>query len=540
MKFIRWAQSRIEKTGSGILGFITNHGYIDNPTFRRMRKSLTETFNKIYIYDLHGNVKKKEKAPDGSKDENVFDIQQGVAIGIFSKSGKAVKSTINLGELFGEREKKYSELSRSSIQKSKHPEISPVKPFYFFKEFDSSMLEEYESCRQINKIFPLNSVGIVTARDKLTIHYSKEKMWETVQEFASLNEEEARDRFKLGKDSLDWKVKLAQEDIKDSGITKKKIPPVLYRPFDVRHTYYTGNSGGFICRPRSEVMRHMLIGGNTALITSRMTKGESFKHIQVTREIVEVICMSPKTSNNGFVFPLYLYPSDNNNEKTEDLSISPWQPGKDGRLPNLDPMFVDEFSAKLGLEFVSDGWGDLKKTFGPEDILHYIYAVFHSPTYRERYSEFLRIDFPRVPLTSDRDLFGELCNKGSALVRLHLLEEISSADLATRFPVTGDAVVEKGYPKYMKPGDLAPEDGKDLEAGRVYINKTQYFDIVNKEVWEFHIGGYQVLSKWLKDRRGRTLDYDDIIHYQKVVFSLGETVRLMNEIDSAIPKWPIT
>jgi predicted helicase len=261
-------------------------------------------------------------------------------------------------------------------------------------------------------------------------------------------------------------------------------------------------------------MRHMLAGDNIALITSRMTKGETYQHTLVSKTISEVILLSPNTSNNAFVFPLYLYPAEG------EMQL-------DGghRRANLNPEFIKEFSTKLGLTFIGDGKGDLKKTYGPEDIFNYAYAVFHAPTYRSRYAEFLKIDFPRLPLTSDKDLFKNLAEKGTELVTLHLMESPSLNKLITKYPVTGSNEVDKvAY---------------DEKTQRVYINKTQYFEGVPPEVWNFHIGGYQVCHKWLKDRKGRKIGVDDSTHYQKIVVALKETIRLMAEIDQVIPQWPI-
>lgn len=253
---------------------------------------------------------------------------------------------------------------------------------------------------------------------------------------------------------------------------------------------------------------------------------------------------------NSFQFPLFIYPDSEDKKKGQvelNVELSHWPSGKDGRRPNLNPQFVADLEKRLGLSFVSDGKGDSKKTFGPEDVFNYIYAVFHSPTYRTRYAEFLKSDFPRVPLTSDLDLFRALCAKGAELVALHLLESPKLAKPIARYPVTGPNIVEKGFPKYLGPGELEPGNSKPLATGRVYIckgdpqcaAKGQYFEGVPPEVWNFHIGGYQVCEKWLKDRRGRTLSYDDLEHYRKVVTALSETIRLMAEIDAAIPKWPI-
>ena len=214
------------------------------------------------------------------------------------------------------------------------------------------------------------------------------------------------------------------------------------------------------------------------------------------------------------MFPLYLYPTnDDLLNKTEE------------RRPNLSPGFVAELVERLGLAFVLDGRGDLAETFGPEDVFYYAYAVFHSPEYRERYAEFLKQDFPRLPLTSDRELFAALAEKGAELAGLHLMTSPALDAFITRFPEGGTNEVEKV--RYA------------MADGRVHINNEQYFEGVSEEVWEFRVGGYQVLDKWLKDRKGRTLSYENIRHYQRIVVALSETRRLMREIDEAIPGWPI-
>ncbi len=535
VKFIRWGQWRIEKTGAGILAFITNHGYLDNPTFRGMRQHLMQAFTDIYILDLHGNVKKKEAAPDGSKDENVFDIQQGVAIGIFVKErGKAGPARVHHADLWGSRDGKYRQLFEMDVFTTPWTELSPRSPFYLFVPRDVNLLAEYEQGWKVTDIFPVNSVGVVTARDHLTIHWSPDEVWATVQDFARLPEEEARESYALGKDARDWKVRLAQEDVKASGPNRRNVVPILYRPFDVRHTYYTGQTRGFICRPRPEVMRHMLAGQNLGLVLPRRVEvmGD-WQHVLCTRLIVEHVAISLKTIDS--LFPLYLY-AENKKERPmrgggKAVMMALLEPKGEyaTRRANLSPAFVAALREKLGMAFVPDGKGDLQTTFGPEDVFHYIYAIFHSPTYRERYAEFLKTDFPRVPLTSDAALFRALAAKGEALVALHLLESPALDALMTRFPVEGDN--EVAQVRYEPPRDDAP--------GRVYINKTQYFEGVPPDVWEFQVGGYQVCEKWLKDRKGRRLSAQDVVHYQRVVVALAETLRLMEEIDEAIPDWPL-
>jgi len=245
-----------------------------------------------------------------------------------------------------------------------------------------------------------------------------------------------------------------------------------------------------------------------------MIKGETPNHFFVSKNPVEKIFLSPKTSNNAFVFPLYLYPAEG--EMQFDGSH---------RRPNLNPEFIKVVSEKLGLKFVEDGRGDLEQTVGPEDIFHYAYAIFHSPAYRNRYAEFLKIDFPRLPLTSDKELFKALAGKGAELVALHLMESPTLNNLITGYPVAGSNTVDK-----VTYGD---------NNQRVCINKTQYFEGVPPEVWNFHIGGYQVCQKWLKDRKGRKIGVDESTHYQKIVVAIKEMIRLMAEIDALIPRWPL-
>ncbi len=521
VKFIRFGQYRIERTGYGVLAFITNHGYLDNPTFRGMRQSLMRTFDEIYLIDLHGNTKKRETAPDGSKDENVFDIQQGVAIGIFIKKKQETKrknSKIFHADLWGLRLEKYAWLHDADIDSTPWKSLSPKAPFYLFTPQDTQLLAEYQQGWKITEILPANSVGIVTARDHLTIKFSADDVWKTVRDFAALPPEEARSKYDLGKDARDWRVAWAQEDIQASGPKKACVAPILYRPFDTHFTYYTGRSRGFLCMTRHEIMRHMLAGENIGFITTRITK--DLWGCLVTANICAHKSCSAYDIN--YLFPLYLYP--NHDHLCES---SPWPAGTDGRRPNLSPGFVGAMSEALGLEFVPDGRGNLTGNFGPEDVFHYTYAVFHSPAYRSRYAAFLKMDFPRLPLPGGREQFARLCALGAELTGLHLLESAPAPQ--AHYPEAGANIVDR--PRYKPPTGQAP--------GRVYINDTQYFEPVPPAVWEFQIGGYQVCEKWLKDRRGRTLHYDDIEHYRKITEAVRQTIRIMAEIDAAIPSWPM-
>jgi predicted helicase len=500
VKFIRFSQWKIDRNGEGVLGFITNHSYLDNPTFRGMRQSLMKSFNEIYILDLHGNALKKEKCPDGSKDENVFDIMQGVSIALFiKKRNDASPCKVFYSELWGLREDKYNTLAENDIRSIEWKEISPKSGFYFFIPRDVTLENVYKRFFSIIDIFPIYSVGIVTARDHLTIHWKEDELYRTITGFSRMDPEKARAIFNLGPDARDWKVEFAQKDLLESGLKRENIVPILYRPFDIRYTYYTGHSRGFHCMPRENIMKHMINKENIAIITSRLTKGENFRHVQITSNIVEVICMSPKTSNNGFVFPLYLYIEGVFNHK-------------DGTKP------APNISAKI-YEYICKSM--INSTITPEEVFYYTYAILYSNIYREKYAEFLRNDFPRIPFTSDYDLFLELGNLGKELADIHLMKSAQSNQTFSRFEVPGANVIKKVT---YNPSEK-----------RVYIDGKQYFSNIEKEIWEYQIGGYQVMEKWLKDRKNRVLSLQDIEHYIKISRVLQSTIQYQERIDELYP-----
>ena len=526
VKFIRFAQHRVSETGYGIVALITNHGYLDNPTFRGMGQNLMQTFDEIYVLDLHGNSKKKEVCPDGSPDKNVFDIQQGVAISIFIKyeNSQQKLATVYHADLWGTREVyenkelvggKYHWLVENDISLTDWKILNPEFEFYLFQPQNLELSKEKDNFWSIKNIFTDSTPGIVTARDNLTIHWQNNEVWKTVIDFSKISAEEAIIKYNLTDDTRDWKVYLAQQDIKQSKISKDKITSILYRPFDLRYTYYTGNTKGFHSMPRHQVMRHIVNYENLALISVRQVAEGIFNHILVSDCIID---NRLTLSNKGYaiLFPLYLYPTD-----TPTLFDSPPTNAPGGRNPNLSPEFITEFSQKLDLEFIFDGKGDKKQTFGPEDIFNYIYAIFHSPNYRQRYAEFLKIDFPRVPLTSTSALFWELVIKGDKLVKYHLMKE-TGTEIST-YPIPGSDMVEQV--KYNE------------NHQQIWINSEQYFDQVPQQIWNFYIGGYQVCQKWLKDRKGRELNFDDISHYQNIISIISETVKIMEDVDKIIDKY---
>ncbi|MFL0706320.1 type ISP restriction/modification enzyme [Cylindrospermopsis raciborskii] len=383
-------------------------------------------------------------------------------------------------------------------------EVKPKSEFYLLIPQDTSLFTEYEHCLKITDVMPVNSVGIVTARDKLTIQDSPEEVWNIVTDFVNLGIEEAREKYSLGEDARDWKVDLAQDDLRNN-IKDNNIIPILYRPFDTKFTYYTGKSRGFICMPRPEVMRNMLLGKNLGIVFQRGYSTGSIPNLpQVTIVIIDQGTSYPGNRALSYLAPLYLYPDKNNPKELQQE-----------KRANFSEDFLKKIEINLGYLPT------------PETIFYYIYSIFHSPTYRTRYAEFLKIDFPRVPITSDKNLFSQLAKYGEELVALHLMKSPRLNNLITQFTENGGhGIVDPAHPKYTQ--------------STVVINKKgDKFVGVPEPVWNFYIGGYQVCQKWLKDRKGRTLNDNDIQHYQRIIVALQETIKLMQSIDETILNWPI-
>ncbi|MDD2764274.1 MAG: hypothetical protein PHE83_09910 [Opitutaceae bacterium] len=526
IKFIRWAQWRIEQTGAGIVAYITNNVYLDGLTHRRMREALLQAFDEIHIVNLHGSLKKQETAPDGSKDENVFDITVGVALALFVKLPADPKKPRQSGalaalyhhDLWGRRKDKYAWLDGHDLANTKWKRLRPRAPNFWFVPKDGAHEEEYKACWSLADIFPERNTGIQTKRDSLLYHFSEDTARATVKFVREHPAVEIIARYDLPPDGDAWSVKWAKADLAKS---KGQFARVLYRPFDLRWTFYTGNALGLMGRPRHSLSRHMLAAHNIALLTIRNARRGNVDSFFVANTLIDKDAVSP--FDNASCLPLYLYPEE---KKPDELIVEE----DDGPKPNLAPKFVEEFSTRLELKFVPAGGGDRRRTFGPEDVLHYAYSVFHAPGYRVRYAEFLRTDYPRLPLTSNAKLFRQLCGFGKDLVDLHLLK--AKGALHVSYPNKGsDEVQEVTY--------LPP---RGSEPGRMRINAEQWFEGVTPEAWAFRIGGYQVCEKWLKDRRGRQLSIDERRLYPQIVAALAETTRLMRDIDAAIATaggWPL-
>ena len=530
VKFLRCGQHFIEKTGSGILAFINSHSFLDNPTFRGMRWNLLKTYDKIYILDLHGNAKKKEVAPDGSRDVNVFDIQQGVSINFFVKTGRRKKSKrlaeVHHYDLYGEREFKYQYLLDNSIDTIPFTHLKNVEsPMYFMVKRDSEAEKKYKEGFSVRELFPLNSIGIVTARDKFTIHHSTTDLKNTVCKFLSLNNEDARIEFNLGKDVKDWQVSYARRDLKNSNINDCMITSISYRPFDSRYTYYTGNSRGFHCYPRKEVMQHFLNRENIGLALCRQFKsGNQYVHAFITNEIIESTYISNRTSEIAYGFPLYLY-SD----------VKSLLDKAERREPNLNPAIIKKIVKRLGLSFSPEkeklSTESAPSTFAPVDILDYVYAVLYTPSYREKYKTFLKTDFPCIPYPTDGNMFWQMVKLGSELRRIHLLQAETVRNPIVDYPKGGDNRITRAIGR----SDWELSD-KEQQLGRVRINDQQYFDKIPLVAWDFYIGAYRPAQKWLKDRRYRTLTSNDIQHYQRIIAALIETDCIMGEIEKVALK----
>lgn len=502
IKFIRMGQHYIEKTGEGILAFICNNGFTDGVIHRQMRHELLTAFDKIYILDLHGNTRKKETAPDGSKDENIFDIMQGVSINIFIKAESKAETLAKVFhfDLYGTRESKYHFLQSNDIYSVKWKQLNPESPQFFFVPKDFASQEEYGNGFAVKELFCICNAGSKTERDGINIHFTDEERKSVLRDFKELDRARLVEKYNT-KDSRDWQVLLAQKDLKSNAILATKIS---YRPLDTRFINYTGKTKGIMGYPRFDIMYHM-IRPNVCLCLVRNNR-----RYEETYFISNGISDKSYLSSNDdiTVFPLYAY--------KENM-------GKEERIVNFNKDLYDSIAKGLNYlpcyddNVLIDPTSEYSGVLYPQDLFDYIYAVLHSPSYRERYKEFLKIDFPRIPYPTDWEKFRDLVEKGEELRHLHLMEDLPhSTDVS--FPVGGTMQV----------------DCYRWEENRVYINSEQYFEGVPESAWNFYIGGYQPAQKWLKDRKGLTLSFEDVKHYQRIIYVLQQTERMMKEIDELL------
>ncbi len=516
VKFLRFAQWKVHKAGKGIVAMITNHSYLDNPTFRGMRQSLINTFNEIYITDLHGNALKKETTPEGGKDENVFDIRQGVSIAIMTKVPGKKGCKVFVNDLYGRRETKYHWLDHTRFSKRNYQVEKPKSPFYFLKKTHTKGLESYLTWMNVQEIFPVNSVGIVTARDKFAIDIDPHILENRLKQFVNLQIEDGfiAEAFGL-KSTGAWNIKKARQNVASDPQYKEKIVRLMYRPFDKQYLFY---SDDVVERPRRDIMQHML-KGNLGLSVVRQVKTSEWQHALLANDIIESCYISNRTSEISYLFPLYLYPPAEEKRKRGGLqSVMLFEPeggyGEGGKRPNIAHKVFDK----------------LEKAFGqkpsPEQIMYYCYAILYSNTYRETYAEFLKIDFPRIPFTEDHQQFLQLASLGEELAQLHLLNSKVLNRPVVKYRGTGEDFIEK--PVY------------DEKNQCVFINGTKYFERVTPSVWEYQVGGYRVMEKYLKDRKGRRMT--DPAIYCKIATSIAATMEVQGRIDLMMKDigWPLS
>lgn len=488
IKFIRLGQHYVEKNGTGILAYISNNSFLDGITHRQMRQSLMRVFDKVFVLDLHGNSRKLEVAPDGGKDENVFDIMQGVSINLFVKTGRKGKNElaeVYHHEFYGTRDNKYAALNELSFTTVPWRRLSPEDPYFFFVPKDFSVQDDYEKGFKVDELMTVCNSGIQTKRDDFVYQFSRTEMEHVISGLRTRDVEDCRRELSIGEDGVAWKVSWAKQDIETN---TGQFAEVLYRPFDLRWTYYTGKSSGFMARPRMPEAANLL-KANLALLVVRNTRRDMSNNYFVSSTLVDKDGIS--SFDNCRFFPLYVY---RNNMGVEES------------IPNFNSGILEIIEGSLG------------EKVDPQDLFNYIYAVLYCPKYRETYKEFLKIDFPRIPYPADKDQYHRLVALGAELRKLHLMDGAQNWERRITFPVPGENIVE----------------AIRHEQGKVLINDTQYFGGVSELAWNFFIGGYQPAQKWLKDRRGRKLDYKDILHYGHIIYALEETDRIMKEIDPVL------
>jgi len=519
IKFLRFAQWKIEQGGLGVVGMITNNSYLSGLIHRGMRKKLLESFDKIYILNLHGNARIGEKCPDDSKDENVFDIMQGVTIALFVKSSKhnvaqgfsLAEKKVYYADLWGVRDEgtknKYKYLAEHDITNTKWQKLEPKEPHYFFVPKEFAYEEKYQKFWSVKVFFTKYKQATLTKRDEFLVDINRQSLKARILILLNpkTSDTEITELYGL-KDTYEWELSSSRETAIKNGFDEEKLIKYVYRPFDFRYIYY---EDALIARSVREIMTHML-KSNIALALIKQIYEEEFNHVFVTNSVSDLHLFS---GSGQYVFPLYLYPEEKTKKGINPgkiMMLFDQQEKYQTKIPNLN----QEFVKKLELTY--------KKKILPEEIFYYIYAVLYSNVYRKKYEEFLKIDFPKVPFISDYKLFQRFAKFGKDLVLLHLLKSSVLDSPDARYPVQGSDKVEKVIYKENKK--------------RVYINTQQYFEDIPKEIWEYYIGGYQVLAKWLKERKDRKLSLDEIEHYLKVITAIKHTIKLQKEIDKLYPE----
>ncbi len=502
VKFMRYGQGHIAQAGAGMLAFVTNHSYLDTATFRTMRHSLLETFTHAYLLNLHGNARRSGYSPAGQRDENVFAIQQGIAVALFVRERKTAPARVLYADMWGPRTVKDEQLQHGDIDALPWQSLAPAAPFWLLVPHDSAIQTEYARGWKLTNIFPLALTGIKTHRDHVVFAFERDALVERIAALRDLSVDDAeiRQRYRL-RDTGDWRLSDARRALSADPDWQEPIVRCLYRPFDYRYLYY---HAALVGRPRFPLMQHMRGGDNPALLVTRQQSQEArpWALIGVTDTLTECCALSNKTRENAYLLPLYRAPAE----------------------PNLSLAFVDTLTRHLDIPFHPRSYNDLPRTVGPADVLHYVYAVLHHPAYRERYAPVLRLDFPRIPLPRDAAHLAALAHYGAALVALHRPPHAAPPHPNAAFVGRGDSVVRTV--RYTSPGDST--------GGAVTINAGQSFVGITPALWEMPVGSYQPLRQWLQQRKGRALTPEEIAHYLRMVAVLEETRRLVNAMAAAV------
>jgi predicted helicase len=531
VKFIRFGQWRIDKTEHGILAYITNHGYLDNPTFRGMRFELLSSFDKIFIINLHGNAIKQEQHSSEEKDKNVFDIKQGVAIVFFVKLKKKQEpgSKVYYFDLWGSRDTKFEWLDNNDLNSVNWIELEPIEPFFLFVPQNNTYWEEYTKGIKLTEIFEVYSAGIATARDHFTIYREKSDLITVLKDFVKLDDETARKKYDLRNDSQDWKVYLAKQDIISTNINEKNIVSLLYRPFDFRYTYYTGKSGGFHCRPRSEVMKNMILGENIGFSVARSVRGSDWRDILASKYITEFGVISTRPGNTSPLFPLFIY--------TEEFT-------KISKKINYKLKSMSKIEDLLGLNFSEQEISDSDNTFNHFDLFHYIYGLLFSNWYRTRFSEFIKMDFPHIIFPKNKKIWKKIIQFGADLIALHTFDfDYKYSSWSSSKESNPFITMKIDFIQGINGKKIGKITKKNFKENKIFIDNKEsssYFYPIEKEIWEYFVGSYQIAYKWLYDKRckknalGITLLDQEIEMYKKILHVISLTIKITNEIDEMI------
>lgn len=504
-KFLRFACYHLEAS-TGIFGIVINNTFLGAPTHQILRRYLLEKVS-LTIVDLHGDSNKGETAPDGSIDENVFEIQQGVCIVLGTRQLKNDIRVVNKKDIYGRQKYKYDELSAQSLTSTNFDKLSPKSPFFFFRKLEDGENSPYSRWVPIPNIFTNNNTGIQTKNDALFLDISAQSLSHRMADVLNNLSSEYNTICKKYNlvDSSGWRV----SQLSNIKFEETAIRQFLYKPFDHRFIYYHTKALG---RARYSTMQHML-KPNIALVATRQITRLPFCHAFVSRWPIEEKTGSHDRTTQ--IFPLYIYPEINQGGLFQ----------YDNRKSSLSTSFISAVSNPLGVRFEVEGVNDNSNVVTSEEIFNYIYSILYSPEYREYFGAELMGDFPRIPIAKNLQLFRLLSKFGSELVTLHLLEFSNVNKILANYIGLESPTVEKAL----------------YNSETVWLNKNCEFKGVPENVWNFHIGGYQVCEKWLKDRKGRTLSQEDIEHYQKIIVAISETIRIMQEIDEVIDEhggWP--